>query len=88
MAYPDYDDRKPDFGLIESALRELTRVLLRTARAMLEDMGRYWQNSITWFYEFGPYQKRKLVSERTRRSEAICKGLARGHRLHRQRPGA
>jgi len=75
MDYPDFDDKKPDYALIEKTLHDARRLLTPDASVwvqcgqriqakvygILEDLGFYWQNSVPWWYEFGPYQKRKLA---------------------------
>jgi hypothetical protein len=74
MDYPDYDDSNPDLALIESTLRELTRVLSpfgsmwvqcgQTIQAevflMLVRLGLHWRNSVVWHYEFGPQHTQKF----------------------------
>jgi DNA modification methylase len=70
MDYPAYDDRRPDFGLIESTLRELARALSpsgslwvqcgQTIQAevcvMLKRLGLHWRNTVPWHYTFGECQ--------------------------------
>jgi DNA modification methylase len=70
MAYPDYDDRKANFALIEKTLRDCRRVLTpdgsiwvqcgqriqAKVSGMLEDLGLYWRNTVTWHYTFGQCQ--------------------------------